>query len=490
MRITNMLHFTENHRYCVYRDFSLSTLDYRMLTNIYQPMIGAFAVSLYNTLYGQLSAEKVGYSPLEQQRRLFLSLELEPGEKGRKYLIEMTSKLEAVGLLKTTRHYITEEQDYIFEYALSAPLSPNEFFKNQHLMLFLRDKVGKYLMLTLRNELLMDKPEQLKGSNSEDLSSYFYEIFELNTKVIDYELEKVFYESAAVKQDDAMLNTVEKSFHYSDIAMHFPKSSENRLFVENLRYDSDQLTYVNYLAKKYKLSLRDTCYLLDETGVFDEQGVIRTDFMEYRANEMYRQNKTHEDNRIRKMIQFAEEAVVDEGTEEPAEKPLEMKYYEEVPYPLLGKLNAEQYNYILRNEPYRRLLETVFSEGTIPDFVLSLISKVELNYKLHKSVVNILIHYILLDNKSWNSIEPIASDMIAKKIDTYEKGIDYIRAKMKMRRTMEKKSESMLKGTGRTRTAPAATASKRETAAKEQPRLTEEELKAIRNKIMKSDQNK
>ena len=53
-----------------------------------------------------MSAEKVGYSPLEQQRKLFLLLELEQGERGRKYLIEQSSKLEAIGLLQTTRKFL------------------------------------------------------------------------------------------------------------------------------------------------------------------------------------------------------------------------------------------------------------------------------------------------------------------------------------------------------------------------------------------------
>lgn len=129
MRITNMHHFSEYHRFYVARDFSLSGLDMKMLSTIYQPMIGAYAVSLYHTLFLQLPIDKVGYSATEQQRRLFLSLELETGERGRKYFIEQTAKLEAVGLLKTTRKFAEVSDDYVYVYTLSAPLSPNEFLK-------------------------------------------------------------------------------------------------------------------------------------------------------------------------------------------------------------------------------------------------------------------------------------------------------------------------------------------------------------------------
>ena len=54
MRMKNLHHFTEHHRYCVYREFGLSALDDRMLTGAYQPMVGAFAVGLYRLLFQHL----------------------------------------------------------------------------------------------------------------------------------------------------------------------------------------------------------------------------------------------------------------------------------------------------------------------------------------------------------------------------------------------------------------------------------------------------
>ena len=79
-----------------------------MLMSIYQPIVGAYAVSFYQLLYQQIAPDKVGYSALEQQRWLFMQLDLEPSEKGRKFLIEQASKLEALGLLQTSRKYVPE----------------------------------------------------------------------------------------------------------------------------------------------------------------------------------------------------------------------------------------------------------------------------------------------------------------------------------------------------------------------------------------------
>ncbi|MGK4302142.1 hypothetical protein, partial [Klebsiella pneumoniae] len=69
-----------------------------MLSSVYQPMVGAFAISLYHLLFQHIPAEKLGYSRVEQQRRIFLSLGLEPSEKGRKYLIEQASRREACSI--------------------------------------------------------------------------------------------------------------------------------------------------------------------------------------------------------------------------------------------------------------------------------------------------------------------------------------------------------------------------------------------------------
>jgi replication initiation and membrane attachment protein len=295
MRITNLHHFTENHRFCIYRDFALSGLNYRMLTNIYQPMIGAFAIGLYTTLYQQLPSEMSGYSVLEQQRKLFFSLELEHGERGRKFLVEQSSKLEAVGLLQTTRRFIEANDDYIYEYQLSEPLGPQEFFKNQHLTLLLRDKVGKHMVLFLLEELIAEEPNEISQTNSENLTVPFYEIFKLNTQVIDYELEQVLYQTASSRQTEAKLDVTTKGFTYEDIIMRFPRESRNREYVENIRYRPDQLAGVNIVAKKYNLNLQDICRLLDEDTIFDDEGSFMIDLLQYKANLIFRQVKNREE---------------------------------------------------------------------------------------------------------------------------------------------------------------------------------------------------
>jgi replication initiation and membrane attachment protein len=439
MRITNMHHFSEYHRFYVKRDFSLSGLDMKMLSTIYQPMIGAYAVSLYHTLFLQLPIDKVGCSATEQQRKLFLSLELETGERGRKYFIEQTSKLEAVGLLKTSRRFAAASDDYVYEYTLSAPMPPNEFFKNQHLTLLLRDKVGKYMIYSLRDEMVLPETDELKESNAENLSVPFYELFHLNSQVIDLELEEAFFETAVSKPTEVKSEVVNKGFQYADIILHFPRESENRVFVERLKYESEHMAQINFVAKKFGLYLTDICRLLDEDGVFDAEGNMMLELLQHKANLVFRQDKKRGEERGRYLAKVEQQGrgtmVQDDkgSSAESGDKTVEMEFYLEVPDIFQGECNQHQYNYILRNEPYTFLLEKIFSKGTVPDGLLDTLVKVDLNYGLNEEVINVMIHYLYVNKRSWSkaSIEFSVTDMLAKQVNTYEQAVHYIREQSK-----------------------------------------------------------
>lgn len=443
MRITNLLHFSEYHRFCVIRDFALSSLDYKMLSAIYQPMIGAYAVAIYQTLYQQLPADKVGSSTPEQQRKLFLALELEAGERGRQHFIDQTSRLEAVGLLKSSRRFAAASEDYVYEYTLFAPLGPNEFFRNQHLTLLLRDKVGKYAVFALRDELLLPTDKEVEASNSENLSVPFYDLFQLNTQTIDYELEQVFFEAAAAKPEEAKTDAG-KGYQYAEIIMHFPRQSGNREFVERLKYEPEQMATLNFVAKKYNLYLTDVCRLLDEDGVFDHDGQLALELLQHKANQVFRSDKKRADERKRTMARIADahgergqERASKGGTEADGEmspdRKVEMEYYLEVPDLFQGECNQHQYNYILRNEPYTYLLEKIFSKGSVPDGLLDTLSKVDLNYGLREDVINVLIHYIYVNKRSWAraSIEYSVTDMLGKQVASFEQAVQYIREQAK-----------------------------------------------------------
>lgn len=501
MRIGNQLQFTEQHRFCVYRDFALSALDTKVLSVIYQPMVGGFAVSLYLSLYGLLSPDRIGFSPLDQQRMLFLSTDVEPGDRGRKYIIEQMSKLEAVGLLQTIRNYMIETEEYIYQYRLFQPLSPHEFFQNQHLVLLLRDKIGKYAVSSLQVDLVCDKPQELleHEMTEEDVSVPFYDLFRLNTQSIDYDFERNLAETAATR-DMTMKNRTERvdktvnGFQYADIIMRFPKGSRNRRAVEQLQFHAGQMTEVNFLAKKYALTLPETCRLLDEDGVFGENGEFNAELFRQKANQIFRQNQKREDERESMWRRLADQQNDDQAEESAyrAEISVEEPFYLDVPKLFQGQCDIRQYNQMLRNEPYTRMLERFFTKDKVPDPVQDIFAKLDLVYKMNEEVVNVLIHFLhVYKGSSWSKsyIDAIASDMLGKGVHTYEQAVQFVRERMD-------RAAASLKPTGKSASASSAGKSRGRNAKPKipivgdmpsQPQLSDAELEQLRVKAQQRD---
>ncbi len=440
MRVSNRLEFTENHRYVAYRDFALSGLDRKMLTHLYQPMVGAFAVGLYLLLYHHLGDDKTGYTVPEAQRKLFLGLDLEMNPAGRQTLIDHFSRLEAVGLLQTYRQYDPAAEESLYEYVLIRPLPPGEFFSNLHLTLLLRDKIGKLALMELRDELIASPPVGLaRFMNREEATVPFYELFRLSPGPVDPELEAAISESAPARERTGGPKLPERIRH-SEMLLRFPRGAANRRYVERLHLQPEAMGQINYIAYKFDLDVAEICRLLDEDGIFETDGTLRWDELQHRANLVYRQGRKRDEERERYMARL-----------EAAEAPLPPEEPDDLPYaaPLLdiparfgGSVTVEEYNRMLRHEPYTRMLARYFP-GAVPDAFARIFERIDLNYKLPEPVINVLIHYVLgMDHAqrlTKSFIDSIASNMLAKGIDTFAKAVVYVLEQQKLNETLEKR---------------------------------------------------
>ncbi|REJ17729.1 MAG: helicase DnaB [Paenibacillaceae bacterium] len=446
MRIEHGHQFTEHHRYIVYRDFSMSPLDMKTLSLIYQPMIGAPAVSLYLLLYHQIDETRTGYSRPDVQRRLLLGLGVGLGETGRRHLIEQTSRLEAVGLLQTHRIALPGGDDMLYEYTLVRPLEPAEFFTNPHFTLLLRDKIGKYAVIALREQFESPAPEELDhaGAGREDLSVPFFEIFRVQPHSADAELEQALAEIATTREPAPVLPPEPSAgIAYGELISGFPQSSANRPFVERLRTDKNGMAVVNYVAYKYELDVVDMRRLLDEPGVFSPDGALLFDELQQRASMFYRQNRKLEEERNRIAGRSVSSAGVPEDAapdEPPEEVPVSKDDYLPVPESMAGRCDIAQYNFLMRNEPHTRFLKRFFP-GAVPAWLDRAFERIDLHYKMPREVINVLIHYILgmsgTQRLSGDFIDKVASNMLARGVDTYEKAIRYVREQEKLEQRMK-----------------------------------------------------
>ncbi|MBP3962266.1 helicase DnaB [Paenibacillus lignilyticus] len=451
MRIGNLHHFTEHHRCYIFRDFSLSAVDRKMVGLIYQSMIGAFAAGFYQFLYQQVPDDRVGYSPLEAQRKLLLGLGLEMNERGRQDLINQASKLEAVGLLQVSRLGVPDNDDVVFEYELVKPLSPDEFFGSPHLTLLLRDKVGKHAVIALRESFYAKESDELASVDlqRDNITVPFYELFRLNTQGIDLELEQALTEVAPARQPAPKPQLETAGIGYGDIIMRFPRNAANRHHVERLRGDHEAVAQLNYVAYKYNLTVVDLVRLLDEDNVFSSKGELLIDELQLRANQMYRQDRKRTDERQRLYGRVAAakgDSGTEDGEEPPDEVAVQAEHYMEVPTQLAGRCDIHQYNMLMRNEPHTRFISRFFP-GAVPDWMIRVFEKIDLNYRIQGSVINVLIHYILGLNDSQRVteayIDRVASNMLVKGIDSFEKAVGYVREQVKHENEKDRRRDSV-----------------------------------------------
>ncbi len=436
MRVSNIMEFSENHRYFTSRDFALSGLDRKVFISLYQPMVGAVSAAFYQLLYHQLAEDMAGSSSPEPQRGLFLGLGLELNASGRQVAVEAASRLEAVGLLQVYRNHNPLTEESLYEYVLQRPLSPVEFFSNFHLTLLLRDKVGKSALLELREGFNTGPPAELtRFVNREEATVPFYEMFRIGAGAVDPELETGWAESATAKERTPSFQPQERIRH-GEMMLRFPRGSANRGFVERLNRSPELMAQLNYLAYKFNLEVPEICRLLDEDGIFHSDGMLLWDELQARANLIYRQDRKREEERERFLARGEERQGAEAARTETSSIQLD------IPERFQADVTVQRYNEMLLREPYTRMLERYFP-GAVPDPFIRMFERIDLNYKLPEPVINILIHYVFsmghAQRLTKSFIDSIASNMLAKGIDTLDKAAMYIREQEKLNAAIERK---------------------------------------------------
>ncbi|WP_239618719.1 DnaD domain protein [Cohnella mopanensis] len=432
------MEFTENHRYFTSREFALSALDRKVFISLYQPMVGAISAALYLLLYHQFAEEYAGYSTLEPQRKLLLGLGLELNAAGRQTAIDAASRLEAVGLMQVYRNHNPLTEESIYEYVLLKPLSSAEFFSNVHLTLLLRDKLGKSALVELREGFAAQQPPELaRFVNREEATMPFYEMFRISSGPMDPELELGWAESATAKERKSAFQPQERIRH-GDMLLRFPRGSANRGFVERLNRAPESMAQLNYLAYKFNLEVPEICRLLDEDGIFHANGTLLWDELQNRANLMYRQDRKRDEERERFLARGEIRQPLEAHDQGTANASLQL----DIPERFEGDVTVATYNEMLRREPYTRMLERYFP-GAVPDQFVNIFERIDINYKLPEPVINVLIHYVFSLSRAQrltkSFVDSIASNMLAKGIDTLDKAVMYIREQEKLNESLERK---------------------------------------------------
>ena len=151
--------------YTVINKTILSDSDIKLISRLYQPIIGYTAVSLYLTLLDDLDKLELMSEELTHHHLMAtMQLKLED-------IVVAREKLEAAGLLKT---YLKKDSVNHYAYLIYSPLSAHEFFQHPILNVVLYNNLGKKEYEKILNYY---KIPRINLKDYEDVTCSFNEVF-------------------------------------------------------------------------------------------------------------------------------------------------------------------------------------------------------------------------------------------------------------------------------------------------------------------------
>lgn len=171
----SVISFLPADKYMVINKTILTELDRQNLINLYEPIIGSVAISLYFTLWRDLDRFKI--VSVEYNHHHLMTL-LKTGLDDIK---RARTSLEAIGLLRT---YYQKGEPNSFVYELYSPLNAKEFFANPIFNVVLYNNIGSYEYNLLKREYQVMKFD-LK--DYEDITKTFDQVFTPSSESYGFE---------------------------------------------------------------------------------------------------------------------------------------------------------------------------------------------------------------------------------------------------------------------------------------------------------------
>lgn len=383
--------------YIVINKSLLSDNDRRVLTMLYQPIIGSIALSLYFTLWSDLNKIEIMSNEYTHHHLMnVMCLKLDE-------IVSARKKLEAIGLLKT-RYKIGTVNNYVYE--LYSPLSASEFFANPILASALLSLVGKKEYQELINYYKIPK---INTNDFEDITVHFSDIYHTSINEV---------EEKNIKTKEKLEIVIDNVVDFDFVASSMPKALSDKAF------SSSTKKLINKLAYLYNFDDNTMIDLIKDS--INEKGMISEAELKKNCKNYY----SFENNNPPKLIYKRRNSV---KVETNASKSLKEKLIEcfecTTPYEFLrGKYNG--------------------AKPTNKD--INLVESLLVDQELNPGVVNVLIDYVLrINDKKLNKnfVEAIASSWKMKNINDVESAMKEAEKeykKMNQVKTKEKTIEEKL----------------------------------------------
>lgn len=246
--------------YTVINKTVLSDNDAKLISRLYQPIIGYTAVSLYLTLLDDLDKLELMSEELTHHHLMAtMQLRLED-------IVIAREKLEATGLLKT---YIKKGDVNHYAYLIYSPLSVNDFFNHPILNIVLYNNLGKKEYDKLLNYY---KIPRISLKDYDDVTCSFDDVF---TSVRGSILE---IENDLTKRDSNNI-LITKGIDFNLLISSLPKEQ-----LHEKCFSNDIKELINALSFTYNLNTLDMQGLvrnsLNEKGLIDK-AILRKSCRDY-----------------------------------------------------------------------------------------------------------------------------------------------------------------------------------------------------------------
>nr|WP_144924022.1 replication initiation and membrane attachment family protein [Paenibacillus bovis] len=371
----------------------LHSHDLKIITTLYQPLMGPICTSFYITLFNKIENNRIWSEEWNHYHLMNeLSINLEE-------IYHARLKLEGIGLLNT---YIkNEEQSRSFIYELNPPLSADEFFSDGMLNIYLYQKLGQSHFSRLKRGLSDNKLDTEQFHNiTRDFQDVFESLGASSLTNIDVREVKALEEGKEFfrREKASFIEIAESEF---DFDLLFSGLSEvmvpRKLFTKEVRAAIAKLAYL------YSINAVDMKKIVLSSLTAEQE--IDIDEMRKAARDWF---QVEHDGKLPQLVDRTQPVFNRESLQPPVTQEDRLIAY-------LESISPRQF-----------LID--LGEGTEPSKSdLQAIEEVMFQQKLPPGVINVMIHYVMLktDMKlSKSYLEKIASHWARKKVTTVKEAME------------------------------------------------------------------
>ena len=363
--------------YIVINKTTITDADRKLISMLYQPIIGYTAVSLYNTLIDDLDKLELMSEELTHHHLMStMQLKLED-------IVIAREKLEGIGLIKT---YVKKGNINSYVYLIYSPITANEFFNHPVLNVVLYNNLGKKEYERLLNYY---KVPRVNLKDYEEITCSFDNAFKTSAgTVLDMPTDVIKRESNNLE--------ITKGIDFNLLISSIPSSQ-----ISEKCFNKETKELINALSFTYNLSTLDMQGLVK--NALNEKGTIDKNELRKSCRDYY---KFDNNGKLPTLI-----------------------YNKQPDYlkkPQGDNSKWAKMVYTFENMTPYQFLKAKYKGGEPTERDMRLIESLLVDQKLNSGVVNVLIAYVLKINNEQlkkSYVETIAGQWKRLNIETVEEAM-------------------------------------------------------------------